>query len=125
VKTGADDASQYMDFVSINVYGDYAKRFDYAHKLYPNKPIFVAEFGKTGEPGVHDPLRIADITEAVEAVRARPWMIGASLWTWNDYRSLIAGTPASGVRSWGTVTLNREHRDSWPVVQKLFQTELP
>ena len=125
VKTGSDDASQYSDFVSVNVYGSYAKRFDRAHELYPDKPIFVTEFGKTGEPGLHDPLRTADITEAVEAIRQRPWMIGASLWTWGDYRSLIAGTPETGIRSWGTVTLNREHRDSWAVVQKLFATELP
>ena len=125
VKTGTDDASQYSDFVSINVYGNYARRFDRAHELYPDKPVFVTEFGKTGEPGLHDPLRTADITEAVEAIRQRPWMIGASLWTWADYRSLIAGTPETGIRSWGTVTLNREHRDSWAVVQKLFQTELP
>ena len=125
VKSGADDASQYCDFVSINVYGNYAKRFDHAHELYPDKPIFVTEFGKMGEPGLHDPQRIADITEAVHAMKERPWMIGGSLWTWNDYRSLIRGTPASGIRSWGVVNVNRERRDSWKVVQKLFETELP
>ena len=125
VKTAADEASQYSDFVSINVYGDYAKRFDHVHALYPNKPVFVTEFGKMGEPGLQDPLRIADITTSVNAMKERPWMIGGSLWTWNDYRSLIKGTPANGIRPWGVVTLNREHRDSWKVVQQLFATELP
>jgi len=125
VKTGIDEASQYSDFVSINTYGNYAKSFDRVHTLYPDKPIFVTEFGKMGEPGPHDPQRIKDITEAVEAMKARPWMIGGSLWTWNDYRSLISGTPANGIRSWGVVNLEREHRDSWAVVQKLFATELP
>lgn len=125
VKTGMDEASQYSDFVSINIYGNYAKSFDRVHALYPDKPIFVTEFGKMGEPGPHDPQRIKEITEAVEAMKARPWMIGGSLWTWNDYRSLITGTPANGIRSWGVVNLEREHRDSWAVVQKLFATELP
>jgi beta-glucuronidase len=125
VKTGKDEASQYSDFVSINTYGNYAKSFDRVHALYPDKPIFVTEFGKMGEPGLHDPQRIKDITVAVEAMKARPWMIGGSLWTWNDYRSLIAGTPENGIRSWGVVNLEREHRDSWSVVQKLFATELP
>ena len=125
VKTGADEASQYCDFVSINVYGGYAKRFDRAHELFPDKPIFVTEFGKMGEPGLHDPQRIADITEAMTAVKQRPYMIGASLWTWNDYRSFIRGTPADGIRRWGVVNTERERRDSWKVVQKLFETELP
>ncbi len=78
-----------------------------------------------GEPGLHDPLRIADITEAVTAMKARPWVIGGSLWTWADYRSLHKGTPADGIRRWGTVTFDRQHRDSWQVVQQLFATQLP
>ncbi len=125
VKTGADEDSQYSDFVSVNVYADYTKRFDRVHELYPDKPVFVAEFGRMGEPGVHDPERIQNITQAVNAMKERPWMIGGSLWTWNDYRSLIKGTPADGVRRWGVVNTEREHRDSWEAVQKLFATELP
>jgi beta-glucuronidase len=125
VKTGNDEASQYSDFVSVNVYGNYAARFDRAHELYPDKPVFVTEFGKMGEPGLHDPERIADITQAVTAMKARPWMIGGSLWTWADYRSLFPGTPPNGIRPWGVVTLDRQHRDSWPAVQKLFAMPLP
>jgi beta-glucuronidase len=125
VKTGKDEASQYSDFVSINVYGNYAARFDRAHELYPDKPVFVTEFGKMGEPGLQDPERIQDITDAVKAMKARPWMIGGSLWTWADYRSLFPGTPPSGVRYWGVVTLDRQHRESWKVVQQLFKTDLP
>jgi len=125
VKTGKDEASQYSDFVSVNIYGGYAKGLDRVHELYPDKPVFVTEFGKMGEPGQHDPERIKDITEAVMAMKARPWMIGGSLWTWNDYHSLHRGTPASGIRYWGVVNVNREHRDSWDAVQKLFATELP
>lgn len=125
VKSGKDEASQYSDFVSINVYGGYAKRFDRAHELYPDKPIFVTEFGKSGEAGVHDPQRIADITEAMTALKSRPYMIGASLWAWNDYRSLIRGTPADGIRRWGVVNVERERRDSWKLVQKLFEADLP
>lgn len=122
VKTGKDEASQYSDFVSINVYGNYARAFDHAHALFPDKPVFVTEFGKMGEPGLHDPERIAAISEAVAAMKARPWMIGGSLWTWADYRSLHRGTPPSGIRYWGVVTIDREHRDSWQVVRDLFKT---
>lgn len=125
IKTGMDEASQYSDFVSANVYRNYATSLDRIHQLYPNKPVFVTEFGKMGEPGKHDPERIKSMTEGVMAMKARPWVIGGSLWSWNDYRSLHAGTPASGIRYWGVVNVNREHRDSWDAVQKLFATELP
>ncbi len=125
VKKGSDDASAYSDFVCVNIYGNYAAAFDHVHQLYPTKPVFVSEFGKAGETGIHDPERIANITMAMTAVKARPWIIGASLWTWNDYRSFIKGTPANGIRPWGIVTLEREHRDSWKTVQQLFQGELP
>jgi beta-glucuronidase len=123
VKTGTDEASQCSDFVSVNVYGNYSKSFDHVHELYPDKPMFVTEFGKMGEPGVHDPERIKDISTAVAAMKERPWMIGGSLWTWADYRSLHRGTPASGIRYWGVVNLDREHRDSWKVVHDLFDTD--
>lgn len=122
VKTGKDEASQYSDFVCVNVYGNYAHAFDHVHELYPDKPVFVTEFGKMGEPGLHDPQRIQAITEAVTAMKTRPWMIGGSLWTWADYRSLHRGTPASGIRYWGVVTIDRIHRDSWQVVHDLFDT---
>ncbi|MDR3723107.1 MAG: glycoside hydrolase family 2 TIM barrel-domain containing protein [Terracidiphilus sp.] len=125
VKTGADEASQYSDFVSVNFYRDYARAFDDVHDLYPTKPVFVSEFGKMGEEGIHDPERIQEITTAVEAMKARPWIIGGSLWSWADYRSLHRGTPASGIRNWGVVMLDRTHRDSWEAVRKLFAAELP
>ena len=58
-------------------------------------------------------------------MKERPWVVGGSLWTWNDYHSLIRDTPVDGVRRWGVVNLQREHRDSWNAVQRLFKTDLP
>jgi beta-glucuronidase len=125
IHSGADEGSQYSDFVCVNIYGDYARRLDRVHELWPDKPVFVTEFGKMGEDTPHDTARIAEITEAVTAMKARPWVIGGSLWSWADYRSFIRGTPADGIRKWGVVDYYRGHRDSWSVVQKLFLTKLP
>ncbi len=125
VKTGRDEGSQYSDFVSVNLYGNHAKALDRLHELYPDKPVFVTEFGKMGESGPHDPERTCDIRTAVAAMKARPWVIGGSLWAWNDYRSLRRGTSADGYRYWGVVDANRKHRDSWSATQKLFATEVP
>lgn len=125
IRSGADEASQYSDFVSVNIYGGYAQRLDRVHELWPDKPVFVTEFGLAGEDTQHDTKRIAEITAAVTAMKERPWVIGGSLWTWADYRSFYRGTPADGIRRWGVVDFYRGHRDSWDAVQKLFQTDLP
>jgi len=125
VKSAKDEASQYSDFVSVNLYVNFAQRLDHVHELYPDKPVFVTEFGLRGDAGLNDPARIQYITEAVSTMKQRPWVIGGELWSWNDYRSLHRGTSPSGVRYWGVVTLDRRHRDSWSAVQKLFATELP
>jgi beta-glucuronidase len=125
IKTGADEASQYCDFISVNIYGNYAATLDRIHSLWPDKPIFVSEFGSMGEPGLHDPKRCAEITTVVGVIKARPWVIGGSLWSWADYRSMYRGTPADGIRRWGTVTLDRQHRDSWSVTRDLFAVDLP
>lgn len=125
VRSGEDEASQFSDFVSVNIYGNYAPRLDHVHQLWPEKPVFVTEFGKMGEDTRHDPERISEITEAVDAMKARPWVIGGSLWTWADYRSLYPGTSPDGLRHWGVDDYYRGHRDSWYAVQKLFATDLP
>ena len=123
VHTGDDESSRYSDFVCINMYNQYAARLDRAHALWPDKPIFVTEFGKKGEPGLHDPLRIADIQSAASLIKSRPWVVGGALWTWSDYRSRRPDTPSDGIRIWGVVTFDRQHRDSWDIVRDLFRTE--
>jgi beta-glucuronidase len=129
VHTGTDEGSQYSDFVSANIYvpnyADYAPRLDRVHQLWPDKPVFVTEFGKVGEDSPHDTERIAAFTAAVTAMKARPWVIGGAIWSWADYRSLYQGTPPDGIRKWGVVDFYRGHRDSWYALQKLFDVELP
>ncbi len=129
VHSGVDEGSQYSDFVSANIYvksnAEYAPRLDRVHELWPDKPVFVTEFGEWGEGSPHDTRRIAAITAAVTAMKARPWVVGGAIWSWADYRSLYQGTPADGIRKWGVVDIYRGHRDSWDAVQKLFKTELP
>lgn len=123
VHNGDEEASRYSDFVCVNLYGKYGERLDRTHVLWPYKPIFVTEFGRMGEPGLADPKRIAEIETAVAAMKARPYVVGGSLWIYADYRSRFPGTPPDGLRPWGVVTFNRKHRESYDVVQKLFAPE--
>jgi hypothetical protein len=49
-----------------------------------------------------------------------PYVIGVSIWTFNDYRSNYKGTPASGNREWGVVTVDRELKPAYWQMRKLF-----
>jgi beta-glucuronidase len=48
VKTGNDEASQYSDFASVNIYGDYGKKLDRVHELWQDKTVFITELGHIG-----------------------------------------------------------------------------
>jgi beta-glucuronidase len=121
VKGPQDEASFLCDFISLNIYGNYTGRLDHAHWLWPDKPIFVSEFGRSGETGLDDPKRAALLTSAFEAMKARPYVMGGGIWAFSDYRSRYPGTPPSGYRVWGIVTPNRERRASFGAVKRVFE----
>ena len=113
-----DEASQYCDFVSTNTYGNHAKVLDHIHQLYPNKPIFISEWGtradgKNGEPGQVDHLM-----QVMPEIRKRPYVIGASWWSFNDYQSRHQGTNPNGYRPWGLVGPERTKRPLYTAHQR-------
>ncbi|WP_342083302.1 glycoside hydrolase family 2 protein [Dyadobacter sp. OTU695] len=119
-----DEASQYVDFVSTNTYGGHAKALDHIHKLYPGKPVFISEWGtradgKGGEAG--QPQHLSDV---MAEIRKRPFIAGASWWTYNDYRSKLFGTNVNGFRPWGIVGPDRSLRLAYPAHQKEFSPVL-
>jgi len=48
------------------------------------------------------------------------FIIGASIWTFNDYKSRFPGTNANGYRPWGLVTPERKPRDMYFTWQEEF-----
>ena len=120
VKGPQDEASFLSDFVCLNIYGNHTGRLDHAHSLWPDKPIFVSEFGRMGDEGLEDVKRVANLTAAIEAMKARPYVIGGGIWAFSDYRSRHPGTPPSGYRPWGVITPDRERRASFEAVKKMF-----
>ena len=44
IKKPEDEASQYVDFISANIYGNHLKNLQHIHELYPNKPVYISEF---------------------------------------------------------------------------------
>ena len=113
-----DEASQYVDFVCTNTYGNHAKALDHIHKLYPEKPILISEWGtradeKNGESGQAQHVR-----DVIAEVRKRPYVIGTSWWTYNDYQSRYHGTNPNGYRPWGIVGPDRSLRPSYLAYQE-------
>jgi hypothetical protein len=90
------------------------------HGKWPEKAIFFSEFGMKQFGGSLD-SRINDIEEMYRVLsEGKPYVIGFSLWTFNDYRSDYPGTPASGNREWGIVTEDRQPKAAYEQVRELF-----
>ncbi|MCM3750315.1 hypothetical protein M3223_23700 [Paenibacillus pasadenensis] len=106
--TNANDASRFSDIIFMNMYGNYNQVAAVANN-YPGKPIFVSEYGisQTGEDldkSFFDPKTILNVYKHF------PQVVGASVWTFNDYRSVTGSTPASQNRSWGAVNVWRDEK---------------
>lgn len=120
VKKGEDEASQYVDFISANIYGNHLKTLQKIHSLYPDKPVFISEFGIRADGVQSEQDRIAYLKKAMDDFRQCDFLIGASIWTFNDYQSTFPGTNANGYRPWGLVSPERQPRDLYYAWQEEF-----
>ncbi|MFN8349634.1 MAG: glycoside hydrolase family 2 TIM barrel-domain containing protein [Spirosomataceae bacterium] len=105
-----DEATQYCDFVSTNTYGNHAKVLDHIHALYPDKPILISEWGIRADNAKGEAGQVAHLESVLSEIRKRPYVVGASWWTYNDYQSRHVGTAPNGYRPWGLVGPERNPR---------------
>ena len=115
-----DEASQYVDFISANIYGDYLARIQHVHKLYPNKPIYLSEFGIRADAVKTEDERVLHLRKAMKDFRECDYVAGACVWTFNDYASRFPGTNSNGYRPWGLVSPQREPRGMYTAWQEEF-----
>lgn len=120
IKAPEDEASQYVDFVSANIYGDHLKHLKHIHELYPNKPVYVSEFGLRTDGVKSEQDRENHLVKAMQDFRQCDFLIGASIWTFNDYQSRFPGTNPNGYRPWGLVSPEREIRGMYVKWQEEF-----
>ncbi|HTF19293.1 MAG TPA: glycoside hydrolase family 2 TIM barrel-domain containing protein [Chryseolinea sp.] len=120
IKVPDEEASQYVDFVSANIYGDHLKHLKHIHELYPDKPVYVSEFGVRTDAVKTEQDRVNHLAKAMQDFRQCDFLIGASIWTFNDYQSRFPGTNPNGYRPWGLVSPERKTRDMYIKWQEEF-----
>ena len=106
-KNQKEDPAQYEDFILLNAYGNFGEGAARANQYFPGKPIFYSEYGKQIIDEDPDKGRL-DAKEILDDMRGREYLIGGSLWTFNDYRSGFIGTAVSENRAWGVVNVFRQ-----------------
>jgi len=119
LKKPDDEASMYCDFVSANIYGGHLEKIKRIHSVYPDKPIFISEFGMRADERSEED-RIKHLRKVMEEFRQCDYVVGASVWTFNDYFSRFHGTGPNGYRGWGLVTPDRTPRGMYGVWQEEF-----
>jgi beta-glucuronidase len=115
-----DEASCYVDLVCVNLYRDYAERLDRIHALWPDKPVMVSEFAAAGHVNLGDAEYVSYFRDMLNTFRARPYVVGASVWTYNDYRSRYPGTTPDGYRHYGAVNAQREPKPAYGLLAAEF-----
>lgn len=117
------DPTTVCDLAMINVYGEPDGAFTttpaIVRERWPDKAIFFAEFGYD-QIGAASDATIPKLAEIWEKIESLPHVIGASLWTYNDYRSDYRGTPASGNREWGVVDMERRPKAAYWDIRKRY-----
>ncbi len=107
----------------VTLYNTYSPKSDTSsvlHHRWPDQPLFFSEFG-IGQFGAGLGARIEGLEDMYRLLTdGKPYVVGLSLWTYNDYRSDFKGTPASGNREWGIVTEDRQPKAAYEQVRKLF-----
>ncbi len=125
---GADRTNDPLTISPITLYNTYGfnknvpdkNAATIVHGKWPEQPIFFSEFGMKQFGGALD-SRINGIEEMYRVLtEGKPYVIGVSMWTFNDYRSDFTGTPPSGNREWGIVTEDRRPKAAYEQVRKLF-----
>ena len=102
--SSSNEASQYSDFVSTNYYGNFRGQATGDHALFPSKPLLITEYSPDGYNFQTSRETLDHTTGTDTTLRVwddLPWMMGASIWTFNDYRSTYSGTSINQVRGWG------------------------
>jgi len=116
------DPSRFGDFVPQNSYSRWGWDLDRIRRFQPDKPIFMAEYGQNL---IGENLKTSsDFAMMLNEIRSRDYVFGASLWTYNDYRSFHRSrnpkweTKVSQNRDWGVVDAYGNKKRAFEQIRK-------
>ncbi|MFY7898959.1 MAG: glycoside hydrolase family 2 protein [Chitinophagaceae bacterium] len=121
-----NDPAELCDIIMMNSYGNWGKAAEMVHKNFPSKLIFFSEFGADLNDENLDKSTIP-LDKMMTAMRNKPYVVGASLWTLNDYRSnywnikSTWNTAPSENRAWGIVNSVMQPKKSFYPLKKEYQ----
>ena len=120
--TPETDPNTFVDIIMHNMYQWQGKPQEILNTLrtkWPDKPIFISEFGFDPFPSTALDGDKEIFSEWMNHFRNQnEFVIGTSMWTFNDYRSGYAATTAEENRVWGVVTSWRQKRRLFDRIQK-------
>lgn len=118
--SGISDPINYSDIGLINGYGSgIGMLADKIHGFHPDKLLFYAEcgYGQLEE----DLDGNVNAKAMIDSLRFKSYLMGGSLWTFNDYRSAYPGTKEySENRAWGVVDVFRQKKKAWVSFKKEY-----
>lgn len=117
-----ENSFHYADILCPNIYGNgnLARSLKTLQANWPGKPVLLSEFGWREDTAPSEEWRARQFREAIAILRKYPFVIGASVWSWNDYRSRHYGTNPDGYRHWGLVDPNRNPRGAYHALREEF-----
>ena len=115
-----NDPISVCDLLMYNTYGgNNGALAENLRGKWPNLPIFFSEFGAS-QIGTGTNAVIPGMDKRFRTLEPLPYVIGVSIWTFNDYRSNYKNTPPSGNREWGVVTVDRQLKPAYWQMREVF-----
>jgi len=118
-----EEGSHHVDLINVNVYGAPERvdqSLDRIRARWPDRVILISEFGSLDALTLTDQERARYVREFLEQIRKRPYIAGASLWTFNDYRSRWPQASEDGYRHFGVVTRDRRTTPLYDLLREQF-----
>lgn len=115
--TPEGDSVYYSDFICCNYYGGFRGNVQKIHSIYPDKAIFVSEYGNGQTSEIPDKA-VINPANILGQWGDLDYVFGASIWTLNDYRSNYGGTPLGQNRVWGVTTVWGDKKIGFETLQE-------
>ena len=115
------DPAGLCDIVMINKYGGFGGALATVHQRWPDKPVFFSEWGFR-QIGAAPTARLPGFDKGyAESVNGHPYLIGLSIWTFNDYRNgFTKEAKAKENREWGVVDIERHKKAAYDQVRRAY-----